>query len=109
MKIAPGVMCWVINHPCPENVWREVEVVQRVEYGQDMGEWISARTGWLVKADNLRRVFMDGQGGFRGYLNTDAIVCEPSELMPIKGDENLFKREMAESNLRKYTRKLTEV
>lgn len=109
MKIAPGVMCFVVDHRCPENVWREVEVVQWVEYGQDMGEWISGKTGWLVKADNLRCVIVDEQDIIRGYLNTDSIICKPSQLMPIKGDENLFKREMIESNLHKYTRKLAEV
>ena len=110
MKIAPGVMCFVVGHDCPENLWREVEVVQWVECGQDIGEeWISAITGWLVKADNLRGVVVDEQDVIRCYLNTDSIICKPSELIPVKGDDNLFKREMIESNLHKYTRKLAEV
>lgn len=109
MKIAPGVMCWIVNHPCSENLWRKVEVVRRVYKWDDLGDGTVAMCeGWLVSGEDLTSEVHTVSGVvFKAKYNT--IVCKPSALMPIKGDENLFKRETIESNLHKYTRKLAEV
>lgn len=109
MKIAPGVMCWIISHPCSENLWREVEVVRWVNERDDLGDgMVALREGWLVSGEDLTsEVHLCSGDIFKAKFNT--IVCKPSALLPIRGDENLFKREMIESNIHKYTRKLAEV
>lgn len=109
MKIAPGVMCWIVNHPCSENLWCKVEVVRWVHERDDLGDGtVAVGEGWLVSGEDLTSEVHTVCGDiFKAKYDT--IVCKPSALIPIQGDENLFKREMIESNLHKYTRKLAEV
>lgn len=109
MRIAPGVLCFIVSHKCEENLWRQVEVVRWVRKWDDLGDGtVAVGEGWLVSGEDLTsEVHIEGGVVFKAKYNT--IVCKPSALMPIQGDENLFKREMMESNLHKYTRKLAEV